>query len=529
MRSCDVGWSEATFRVADGMIGRVAMARWVWVCALSVLAICSGCSGKSRPFAKGGPGEPGAGADAMAPASPSTEAAGAANGGEGSPVDPALTADGALLPGATGAPCALASDCAAPSQCVDGVCCSSGCTELCAACDLPGSVGTCAPAPSDAACPALACAGFDTDCRKLDPSQLSLNCQAFGQCKVDAACAVLLEPEGTPCQAGAGTCNGAGACVVSGKATLGEGCVDDTTCAEGHCVASDGGALVCCDAACDDPCEACSPAGHCEVTPAFDERCGAVACPPDDVCRDYTADVTASQCRGFAQCQTGRDCQFNPLRPEAECLCDAATGACRLQLAAACAAAGECASGVCGASAQGTLVCCASACDPGSFCSSDGARCVACEGNAIECDDNAERRCNAGEVVVTECPNGCTPGAGCNTLPPLGFPCNGGQCAAPNVCQADTTGQARCCARDCAAEGKVCSNSGGCVCQEGQVAAGSDCLLQNGDPCTSGQQCQGGSACTDGVCCQEACNGACERCEPNTGLCVAVGAAQLDP
>lgn len=42
------------------------------------------------------------------------------------------------------------------------------------------------------------------------------------------------------------------------------------------------------------------------------------------------------------------------------------------------------------------------------------------------------------------------------------------------------------------------------------------------------QQCQPGSTCTDGVCCQQACNGACERCEPNTGLCVAINAGQTD-
>jgi hypothetical protein len=96
------------------------------------------------------------------------------------------------------------------------------------------------------------------------------------------------------------------------------------------------------------------------------------------------------------------------------------------------------------------------------------------------------------------------------------------------VCQTDTSGAARCCSRDCAAEGKVCSENGSCVCRPGEVAAGNSCLLQDGDPCQTSQQCQAGSTCIDGVCCQEACNGTCERCEPNTGFCVALGAGQQD-
>jgi ASPM-SPD-2-Hydin domain-containing protein len=492
------------------------------------------CSGKSRPFSDDVfplDGQGGAGGSEMPAADGTPPSAGEALG-EGSPDDPALlapaSASGGVSPGSLGAACVSAADCMAPGQCVDGVCCASACTELCAACNVPGAVGTCSAAPADPACAALECAGLDTDCRKLDRAQLSLNCEAFGQCKQQADCASVPELAGTPCQTGMGSCDGAGACVVMGKAGLGASCSADAECAEGHCVAGPDGASLCCDAACDGACQACSATGRCEVAPQQDERCEAVACPADDVCRDYTADVTASQCRSFGQCQTGRDCTFTALRPEAECSCESETGACTLLVGAACSAAEQCKSGACVANGQGTNICCATGCGEGLFCSNDGAACVACEGDAVTCDGNAEKRCNAGVVTVVECPNGCTPGAGCNDLPALGFSCEAGQCAAPNVCQQDVTGQPRCCSRDCAAESKVCAENGSCVCQPGQVQVGADCLLTDGDPCQSSQQCQVGSSCTDGVCCQEACSGTCERCEPNTGLCVAIVAGQQD-
>jgi hypothetical protein len=156
---------------------------------------------------------------------------------------------------------------------------------------------------------------------------------------------------------------------------------------------------------------------------------------------------------------------------------------------------------------------------------------VQCEGAQIDCDGNLQRTCNAGVVATMVCRNGCTPGTGCNVLPPVGFLCEGGQCAAGGVCQQDTGGLARCCIRNCTAEGKVCSPSGSCGCAQGQVAAANGCLLQPGDPCQSNNQCQAGLSCVDGVCCQEACDGYCERCEGSTGSCVAIAAGQqeLDP
>jgi hypothetical protein len=430
-----------------------------------------------------------------------------------------------------GAACQQPNDCDT-GNCVDGVCCDSPCTELCADCNVAGSVGMCSAAGSDPVCPEANCQGQSSECRPLGGAQVALNCEAVDICRATADCIALSVPQGTPCQQGTGTCDGQGACIVPDKKVLGEACEVDAECAEGHCVAiGEDGARVCCDAACDGVCQACSVAGRCEDTPATDARCAAVACPVDNVCRDYVESITEDLCRSFGQCRSTLDCVtpdfFTSLRPIVQCVCDPSTGSCALAAGASCEQAGECASGECLQTAQGNRLCCSGTCAPGLFCSSTGTGCVQCEGSEVACDGTVQRTCNQGAVVTTTCRNGCTPGMGCNSLPPVGFLCDDGQCALGGVCQQDTTGQGRCCVRNCAAEGKVCSPSGSCECPPGQLAAGNACLLEPGDPCQSGSQCQGGR-CVDGVCCQEACGGYCERCQGGTGLCVAIPAGQQE-
>jgi hypothetical protein len=433
--------------------------------------------------------------------------------------------------GENGAACQADTDCNT-GNCVDDVCCDSACAELCAACNLPGSVGACTPTPSDALCPAVTCQGQSSECRPLDNGQAAINCEGVGVCRAGANCAPMPAPQGTACQEGAGSCDGQGACLVPNKSALGAACAADGDCAEGHCVASgQDGARVCCDAACDGVCQACSAAGRCEETPATDARCEPVTCPADNVCRDYPPSISEDLCRSFGQCRSTLDCgapdAFTSLRPTAQCVCDPASGDCALATGTSCSDGAECASGACVSTAQESLVCCAGPCGPGLFCSSTGNGCVQCEGSQIECDGDAQRTCSDGALVSTSCPNGCTPGTGCNELPPVGFACSA-QCAGDAVCQQDTGGQSRCCVRDCAAEGKVCSPGGSCDCPPGQVAAANGCLFEAGDPCQSTAQCQSGLTCVDGVCCQEACGGFCERCQAGTGLCSAIPAGQQE-
>jgi hypothetical protein len=496
------------------------------ILALALTLALVACSDPHRDFGRAGQGPD----SVVNAASPGATGAVTQEGGPQPSglveVEPS-SEDSSLEPGALGAVCTAASDCGESQFCVDGVCCSSACTELCAACDLPGQRGVCSAAASDSACPPVTCSGESTDCRHVDVSQLALNCESFGKCRTTGECASAPEVAGTACATGAGTCDGNGACNVVGKASLGATCAMDGDCAEGHCVPGANGALTCCDTACDGVCQACAPSGHCEATPAADVRCLSVSCPADNVCRDYPAALDPGVCRSFGQCRTPQDCAGTQLLPAVECSCDA-NGACRLQPGTSCTDAAQCESGNCLATPSGAQVCCATTCGRGLFCSSAGSACVACEGAGIDCNGNAERRCNDGVSAVTNCPNGCTPGVGCNALPPIGFTCPGGQCAGTALCQADVNATARCCSRNCAAEGKVCAVDGSCACAAGQMAAGNACLRQAGEPCSAGNQCQAGLACADGVCCQQACNGACERCEAGTGACVAVAQGQQD-
>ena len=64
-----------------------------------------------------------------------------------------------------GAPCTGSAQCLS-GFCVDGVCCTSSCTGTCMACNVAGSLGTCAPVPDRtdpaAECGMLSCLGYYT-------------------------------------------------------------------------------------------------------------------------------------------------------------------------------------------------------------------------------------------------------------------------------------------------------------------------------------------------------------------------------
>lgn len=161
---------------------------------------------------------------------------------------------------ALGAPCTLAAECVG-GICVDGVCCDGPCDGLCESCNAAG------------ACVAVA-AGNDPDDECADSG--SPDCQDDG------------------------FCDGAGACE---KYAVGSGCsptpcTDPQQCAKGHCV--DG---ICCDAACDGPCEACTVE---KSGGGVDGHCGPVAkgTDPDDECAGPTGAACADilLCGGAGEC-----------------------------------------------------------------------------------------------------------------------------------------------------------------------------------------------------------------------------------
>jgi hypothetical protein len=118
--------------------------------------------------------------------------------------------------------CAGDGECAS-GTCADGVCCSNACLGPCRSCNQPSSVGS---------------------------------CQGYAE---------GTDPEGE-CQGGA-SCNGAGACGAAPPTNRANGqlCRAGTECASGHC--SDG---VCCNEACNLPCQACGQGTCGSVTNAED-------------------------------------------------------------------------------------------------------------------------------------------------------------------------------------------------------------------------------------------------------------------
>jgi hypothetical protein len=90
-----------------------------------------------------------------------------------------------------GQPCSLNTECLSGS-CADGVCCSTGCSEVCKACNLAGSVGTCS-FKSQGATDAPLCGG------SADPTRV---------------------------------CNGTGACLVKN----GQSCSKNSDCLSGKCL-----------------------------------------------------------------------------------------------------------------------------------------------------------------------------------------------------------------------------------------------------------------------------------------------------
>jgi hypothetical protein len=294
--------------------------RGVAVLAL-VAGAATGCSFRIGAAA----GDASAGADDLA-------------SGGGDDLEP-LVPDGIVSRG-LGYPCTSPSECDS-AACVDGYCCDSLCdpsdpSNLCKACNVPGSEGRCV----------LAIAGTDPH-QQCEPDPVA-SCGKDGLCDGNGACRLWVA--GTTCGSDscsggsvtyAPACDGNGSCVAApamscapytcgsatacatsctppangcaapavctggscGTRTLGQPCAKPTDCTSGFCAAQG----VCCDSACSGSCVSCNvpgKVGHCSPL-ATGTQCAAPACMGD-------ARLSARSCDGAGACRPATSTSCSP-------------------------------------------------------------------------------------------------------------------------------------------------------------------------------------------------------------------------
>jgi hypothetical protein len=418
----------------------------------------------------------------------------------------ACSGAGACALFANGVACAVGLECAS-GFCVDGVCCNGVCSSTCQACSLAkkgaGANGVCGPVvagndPDDECAGAAACNGANA-CALLTngtPCALGAECQS-GQCADGVCCNAAC---GGTCQActlakkgagadgtcgpivagtdpdsecgGAASCNGANSCALFAS---GVACAINAECQSGFCV--DG---VCCNAACNTTCQACTAA---KKGAGADGACASIASgmDPDNEC------AGAQVCNG--------------------------AGACKLPNGQACAAGAECISTFC---ADG--VCCNAAC---------GGVCQAC--SAAKKGGGQDGTC--GSIPAGADPDSeCGGAASCNGVNACALFASGVACAINAECASGFCVDGVCCSAACNAPCQACSavkKGAGADGSCGSIVSGSDpdnecagaqvcnglgaCKLPNGQPCALGADCVS-TFCVDGVCCNAACGGSCQAC-----------------
>ncbi len=494
-----------------------------------------------------------------------------------------------------GAACTNAGNCQS-GFCSDGVCCDDGCTAVCRACNLAGHEGTCTFIEADvdpaAECPPcsvcngsgncvavrqggdpkedcaaddVATCGLDGECDGVGGCRFyadGTECQAGVSCQDDAlvrqrcrlgacapetepcapygcgsdeACALACDPlTGAGCAVGNFECDENGACV--GILPDGSPCTLAGECRSGSCV--DG---VCCESACDGPCQACNledSEGSCLALPEGSN--------PDDECGTGVCGGTCDGAGACAYAAAGLACGGEP------------------PCGGSCDGAGQCAFAgsdtLCGTCLRcnGTGACdpVPAGDDPFDQCPAGESGCDAsCDGNgrcAYPADDTCGlcRRCSAtgacvpatagldpydqcNEQPVTSCgQDGTCDGAGACRVYDEGTECGATACAgAALTTRACSAGACRTTTGDCG--GYLCASASACAdscggdddCADGYTCQSGQCTgqLPDGATCLNGEQCDSGR-CVDNVCCASDCAGLCESCAlpGNLGRCTPI-------
>ena len=382
----------------------------------------------------------------------------------------------------------LCVECNSPPQCANqGTVCQSA-TCVGHACGL-ANTGSGIPAPAGAQtagdCKVVLCDGSGGATTAADPNDPFVD---GNPCTLDACSGTTPTndplPQGTPCGSGL-ECDGNGVCAGLLRPN-GDPCGGDAECQSTHC--ADG---VCCGTVCDQACEACSAA----KTGGTDGVCADIPSGQDP---DLECGST-NTCNGAGACALV--CGATPAPPAASC-------------PAACT--GGCAAGTCHIDCNGPSACQTTVTCPSGF---------ACE---VQCGGTAS--CTGATIT-------CPSKYACNVV------CNG-DCASAHV----HCGTGRCdlsCGggQKCSGTALLCgANSCHATCAAGAlptVTCGSSCScigcgLDNGQSCTTGNQCLSGFCpAQDHVCCDQDCNPKCRACLGSKtggtdGLCDYVTAG-LDP
>jgi hypothetical protein len=189
--------------------------------------------------------------------------------------------------------------CPTGSLCIDGWCCDTACTDVCAACDVPGREGTCSPRPAGFICRESAgvcdaqetCDGLQTLCPADAPradgtvcgaEQIERRCSGTG-------CGEQVQQRATPSVCTSGVC---------GAGTPGDWTAVTTCGADAICVESAGAAS----------CQTCSspPAAFCDGQLATNwlvpGRCAVGACAYDPIAEDCGGTCEAGG--GTASCSS---------------------------------------------------------------------------------------------------------------------------------------------------------------------------------------------------------------------------------
>lgn len=392
----------------------------------------------------------------------------------------------------SGQACACASDCAT-GFCVDGVCCSSSCTETCKTCAANGSLGTCtfvsagaAPRnPSTCAAADASTCGFDgkcdgagacrkfaagTECKKgsCDGAAVvgAFVCDGKGRCKQapETICTPFsCDPSRKACYdqcTQTSDCAGGQECVnrSCGARMKGASCNANGECGSGFCADH-----VCCNVACQGACVSCAMAGRLGTCWPID----AALPDPRGICKDLGGSScgTDGRCDGFGGCEK--------YAPETQCIAPSCTGT-RRNTPGTCDGKGTCREP--GVQNCSPFLCsggtCTSKCMADEDCDS-GHACVdgSCgpKQNGIACAAGGE--CMSGHCVDGVCCDAACSGA-CRSC---ALPSAPGKCMAASAGGADPRGTcADQGAASCGANGK-CDGAGGCQ----KYKAGTLCAVES--------------------------------------------------